>query len=133
MTRFQKGRQKTGGRKKGTPNKIAAEFWDALLEDFRANKMEALRILRIERPADYAKLVSEIAAKQQLPGMAEPDVGTIARIKRVIIDPKMNDSTVVPDPLDRNAIAPPSDEPQKLLEHKKSGPTQDPDPETGKI
>jgi len=61
---FQKGRQKTGGRVKGSRNKLSAVFVEALAKEFEEFGEEALRICRIERPSEFIKIVASIIPKE---------------------------------------------------------------------
>jgi hypothetical protein len=61
---FQKGRQKTGGRVKGSRNKLSAVFVEALAKEFEEYGEEALRICRIERPSEFIKIVASIIPKE---------------------------------------------------------------------
>jgi hypothetical protein len=58
MGLFEKGRPKTGGRTKGTPNKFSKAFDEALRDDFEKNGLEAIRITRVERPTEYLKIIA---------------------------------------------------------------------------
>jgi hypothetical protein len=58
MSLFEKGRDKTGGRRTGTRNKFSKKFDDALLKDFEEHGEGAIKIARIERPVEYLKLIA---------------------------------------------------------------------------
>jgi hypothetical protein len=64
MSLFEKGRQKTGGRAKGAKNRLSHAFLTALAEDFELHGIDALRITRIERPAEYIKIVAGLMPKE---------------------------------------------------------------------
>lgn len=61
---FEPGRPKTGGRVKGTRNKISMSFLEALARDFAEFGEEAIRITRIERPHEYVKIVASLLPKE---------------------------------------------------------------------
>ncbi len=64
MALFERGRAKTGGRLSGTRNKISKALLEALAADFEAHGIEAIRITRRERPADYLKVIASILPKE---------------------------------------------------------------------
>src|SRR5215472_18311679 len=64
MTLFEKGREKTGGRAKGAKNRLSHAFLTALAEDFELHGIDALRITRTERPAEYIKIVAGLMPKE---------------------------------------------------------------------
>jgi hypothetical protein len=61
---FQPGMAKLGGRTKGVKNRLSHAFLTALAEDFEQHGIEALRITRIERPAEYIKVVAGLMPKE---------------------------------------------------------------------
>jgi hypothetical protein len=61
---FEPGREKTGGRVKGSRNKLTAKFVSALCEDFEKNGEEAIRIARTERPHEYLRVIAAILPKE---------------------------------------------------------------------
>ena len=63
-TPFEPGREKTGGRVKGSRNKLTAKFVAALCEDFEQNGEEAIRITRTERPHEYLRVIAAILPKE---------------------------------------------------------------------
>jgi hypothetical protein len=90
---FKKGRKKTGGRKKGTPNKISsmlisAEWRKAIFSHFKDHKQEALDLLLKEYPAEYAKIMAGFAAREQQLALEnsekKPDE-PFTEIRRVIV------------------------------------------------
>jgi hypothetical protein len=90
---FKKGRKKTGGRKRGTPNKISsmlisAEWRKAIFSHFKDHKQEALDLLLKEYPAEYAKIMAGFAAREQQLALEntekKPDV-PFTEIRRVIV------------------------------------------------
>ena len=60
---FQKGMEKTGGRKPGARNKLSHAFLEAFAADFEAHGVEAIRIVRMERPAEYLKVAAYLMPK----------------------------------------------------------------------
>jgi len=50
-----------GGRMKGARNKISAAFLNDLLEEWSEGGREAMRIIRLERPSEFVKVVACIA------------------------------------------------------------------------
>src|SRR5262245_61396073 len=61
---FQPGRPKTGGRQKGTRNKLGGVFLEKLLSEFEQYGEEAIRICRVERPHEFLKIVASILPKE---------------------------------------------------------------------
>ena len=64
MVLFEKGRTKTGGRGKGTRNKLGSVFLEKLLQEFEEFGEEAIRICRVERPHEFLKIVASILPKE---------------------------------------------------------------------
>jgi hypothetical protein len=62
----QKGGVKSpgSGRNKGVRNKISMAFLEALAKDFDEGGMAAIKIMRIERPAEYVKCIASILPKE---------------------------------------------------------------------
>jgi hypothetical protein len=56
MPVFEAGRAKTGGRAKGARNKISAAFLEALAADFEQHGEAAIKLMRLEKPAEYVKV-----------------------------------------------------------------------------
>ena len=61
---FQPGHEKLGGRKKGSRNKLSTDFIAALADDFADSGPEAIRIMRIEKPSEYARVIASILPKE---------------------------------------------------------------------
>ena len=61
---FEPGHEKTGGRVKGSRNKLTAKFIEALCADFEESGDEAIKICRIERPNEYLRVISAILPKE---------------------------------------------------------------------
>ena len=64
MSSFQKGQPKLGGRGKGVRNRLSNALLEALAKDFEEFGEEAVRITRVERPAEYLKIVAGIMPKE---------------------------------------------------------------------
>ena len=64
MNLFQPGRPKTGGRTKGTRNKLGSVFLEKLLKEFDEHGEEAIRICRVERPHEFLRIVASILPKE---------------------------------------------------------------------
>lgn len=64
MSLFEKGRAKTGGRRKGVKDRIGTMFLEELAKDFEAHGAEVIRTARIERPVEYLKIVSATLPKE---------------------------------------------------------------------
>jgi hypothetical protein len=54
------------GRPAGAKNRLQGDFLTALAEDFRAHGIEAIRIMRVERPAEYVKCIASLMPKEFL-------------------------------------------------------------------
>jgi hypothetical protein len=54
------------GRPKGAKNRLQGDFLYALADDFREHGVEAIRIMRVERPAEYVKVVASLMPKELL-------------------------------------------------------------------
>jgi len=52
------------GRPKGARAKLSEDFCQALLDDFAENGIEAIKLMRAERPGDYAKMIAGILSKE---------------------------------------------------------------------
>ena len=66
MTQFKKGREKQGGRKKGTPNKATADIKAMLLESFtQVGGVEYLTEQAIVNPVAYMGLLKGVIPKEQ--------------------------------------------------------------------
>jgi hypothetical protein len=64
-TSFQPGNNANPkGRHKGSRNKISEEFIAALCEDFEQRGVSAIEAVRIERPADYLKIIASTVPKE---------------------------------------------------------------------
>jgi|SRR5262245_25077223 len=64
MTQFQKGHPKTGGRRKGTRDRISTALLEAIAKDFEEHGEEAVRIARVERPVEYLRVVAWLLPKE---------------------------------------------------------------------
>ena len=63
-TRFQPGRPKTGGRRKGSRDRIATALLEAIAADFEQFGTEAVIIARKERPVEYLRVVASLLPKE---------------------------------------------------------------------
>ena len=52
------------GRVKGTRNRISTAFLEALAKDFEEHGEAAIKIMRVERPTDYCKVIASILPKE---------------------------------------------------------------------
>ena len=64
MSLFEKGMAKTGGRVKGSRNRIAYKLIEALEKDFEEFGEEAIRVVRVERPGDYLRVICSVIPKE---------------------------------------------------------------------
>ena len=64
MNLFEKGRTKTGGRRKGVKDRIGTMFLEELAKDFEEHGPEVIRLARIERPVEYLKLIAATLPKE---------------------------------------------------------------------
>jgi hypothetical protein len=64
MSLFEKGRAKTGGRRKGARDRIGTAFLEELAKDFEEHGVDAIKIARIERPVEYLKIVASTLPKE---------------------------------------------------------------------
>jgi hypothetical protein len=61
---FEKGRAKTGGRRKGARDRIGTAFLEELAKDFEEHGAGVIKIARIEKPVEYLKLVASTLPKE---------------------------------------------------------------------
>jgi UTP:GlnB (protein PII) uridylyltransferase len=65
MRLFEPGRSgNPSGRPNGARNKIATTFLEALAEDFAEHGAAAIKIMRIERPADYVRVIASLMPRE---------------------------------------------------------------------
>jgi hypothetical protein len=64
MSLFEKGRAKTGGRVPGVRNKVGQAFLEALSKDFDEHGEAAIKIMRVEQPAAYCKMLASILPQE---------------------------------------------------------------------
>jgi len=62
---FQKGQPKIGGRKPGVRNRISQKFLENLQAEWERSGEAALKIMAVEQPSEFAKLVGSLLPKQQ--------------------------------------------------------------------
>jgi Family of unknown function (DUF5681) len=74
------------GRPKGARSKLGEDFINALRADFEKHGIETVEKVRVDRPADYIKVVASLLPKE----ISGPDSEPIAftEIRRVIVDPE---------------------------------------------
>ena len=92
MSQFKPGdpRTKTGGRRKGSRDRIETKMLEAIARDFEEHGDEAIKICRLERPNEYLKLVASLLPREveaKIDGNVEV-THQIEHIRRTIIDPK---------------------------------------------
>jgi hypothetical protein len=61
---FEPGREKTGGRQKGTRNKISEAFLKDLHAEWERSGAATLKIMAMESPSEFAKLTGSLLPKQ---------------------------------------------------------------------
>src|SRR5215475_2105605 len=64
MALFEAGRQKTGGRRRGSRDRIATALLEAIAEDFEKFGFEAVKIARKERPVECLRVVASLLPKE---------------------------------------------------------------------
>ena len=62
--KFEKGREKTGGRIKGSRNRLSHALVEALCKEFEEYGAEAIKLARIERPSEFLKIIASIIPKE---------------------------------------------------------------------
>jgi Family of unknown function (DUF5681) len=73
------------GRPAGAKNRLQGDFLHALAEDFREHGVEAIRIMWIERPAEYVKVVASLMPNELLHSDSDGGPVRFQRIERVIV------------------------------------------------
>jgi hypothetical protein len=65
-TQFKPGdpRTKTGGRRKGSRDRICTALLEAIAKDFEQHGEEAVKIARVERPVEYLRVVASLLPKE---------------------------------------------------------------------
>lgn len=64
-TRFKPGNNANPkGRPKGSRNALGEDFLKALHEDFQAKGVEAIQSMRVDKPAEYVKVIASILPKE---------------------------------------------------------------------
>ena len=66
---FAKG---NSGRPRGSRNKLTSKFIKALLDDFASHGTEALKIVRLEQPLEYLKLIGSLVPRE-----VDPDASPV--------------------------------------------------------
>jgi hypothetical protein len=64
MVDFYKGMKKVGGRQKGVRNRLSHAFLNDLLQEWTEHGAETLRIARVERPIEFAKMVAGLLPRE---------------------------------------------------------------------
>ena len=64
MALFKPGQAKSGGRRKGSRDKIATALLEAIAKDFEEFGQEAVKIARVERPVEYLRVVASLLPKE---------------------------------------------------------------------
>jgi hypothetical protein len=67
---FQKG---FGGRVPGSRNKLQATFIEELAKDFEEHGAGVIRIVRVEKPTDYLRIVASVLPKEFIVSESELD------------------------------------------------------------
>jgi hypothetical protein len=57
-TRFKPGHLARGGRRKGSRDRISTALLESIAKDFELHGDEAVKLTRMERPAEYLKIVA---------------------------------------------------------------------------
>ena len=56
----------SGGRQPGARNKLQANVIDVLAKDFKEHGADVVQIVRVEKPAEYLRIVASILPKEVL-------------------------------------------------------------------
>jgi hypothetical protein len=56
----------SGGRVPGARNRLQASFVDAMQKDFEENGIDVIKIVRVEKPTEYLKILAGILPKEML-------------------------------------------------------------------
>jgi hypothetical protein len=70
------------GRPKGSRNRLQADFVAALSDDFREHGPGVIRICRVERPAEYLKIIAAVIPKELEIGVTN----YVARVPSNVLD-----------------------------------------------
>jgi hypothetical protein len=80
---FEPGREKTGGRAKGTRNKLNAEFIAGLAKAFEEHGEAALRVVALTEPAQFLRVIASVIPKEieitetKLQAITDDDLDTL--------------------------------------------------------
>lgn len=66
----------SGGRVTGSRNKLTKIFVDELAKDFEENGSGVIRIARMEKPAEYLRIVASVLPKELV--VADADLGELS-------------------------------------------------------
>jgi hypothetical protein len=61
---FEAGRAKTGGRRAGARHRLSTSFLEAFASDFAEHGAEVIKIVRVERPAEYLKTAAYLMPRE---------------------------------------------------------------------
>jgi hypothetical protein len=96
------------GRARASRNRLQGDFLYALAEDFREHGVEAIRIMRIERPTEYVKCVASLMPREmQLERhtvLHEMDDDALEALKQYALQ-ELQPSAINAVPLDLKVIA----------------------------
>lgn len=70
---------KSGGRKPGARNRIQNAFLEDLQKDWQEHGQAAIRIMRMEKPSEYVKVVSTLLPRFDPEGLPEGGLTVIIR------------------------------------------------------
>jgi Family of unknown function (DUF5681) len=92
------------GRPKGAKNRLQSDFLHTLAEDFREHGLEAIRIMRIERPAEYVKVVASLMPNELLRSGSDGRPVRFQRIERVVVQVEHQPRLIEHEPADTQTI-----------------------------
>jgi hypothetical protein len=88
VSKFESGHAIKGGRPVGARNRLTSKFIEALAADFDLHGDAAIRITRVEKPAEYLKLIAGLLPKEfaisdaKLGDMSEEEVAALLETVR---------------------------------------------------
>jgi hypothetical protein len=127
-----------GGRPKGVRNKLSTAFLHALAQDFDEHGAAVIRILRVESPAEYARLVASMVPKEVgvevntavdafawMTWMREPEIAAALTAKPKAVEHiETSAPKELPAPSTRDEIRPREDTPTEFVERKPPKPRE---------